>query len=395
MAVNEQAKSKSDVRKFYEIHYDLFAEAEAIYKGQIADNGLPVRGLIYEPWNSIKEYLKPYGIVKSQESGLVTKEPMTEMDILDIMDKLYKRYPILDSKIPGKNDIYTKSFYITEIGKSHKYIQNGKFQNMHFDPLEKTSQKLISYDCDTITMKANGIDPGYFYTKVNDYLSGNNHSATHHDQRSVHMTKKHMNTCDAANLLNNLCNKIPEFGKYCKDCTITDVIENTDYLAYREEKKIANPNYWPEYVAIPYIQNNNKMNLPVFLTYNTGVKSEIYVQYKAKDGTVDSEDCRHARKTARKILERNDFEKVTNGLYKTTKDIPVNDLIKSFDTSYNRKVNNGDSAFKHSMTDLTFYIKKSDYESAQRQMQRMNAADKLLEDITFASDGNFENKDIK
>ena len=109
MASETQKKSKSNVDYKYAVHFDLERnEIKQVKSNTILDNGL-LSGSGDGIYKDIQTFLKSNGFDGKQKSGYETCKPMSKREVFDTIDELFEKYPILDSKIPGSNQKYTKT----------------------------------------------------------------------------------------------------------------------------------------------------------------------------------------------------------------------------------------------------------------------------------------------
>ena len=402
MAGNRQKESELNVGHKYAVHFDLERnEIKRVKANMILDNGtLSEEGS--RIYSKIKTYFENNGFDDNQKSGYETRECMKQTDVIHVMNNLFKQYPLLDSTIPGTNQKYTKSVYITKIAGSHQYIKDHDLQSINFDQKDKKCRKQIAFDLDTDAMARDGKLKSNVYTNVCNYFLRK--GLIKEKQRSVYILNKSITTQDAVNILDDIRNRIPDFDKYCKECTITDVISNTDYMTYREKQKKNDPNFWPQYVTYPIISNGIK-------DYNfdgVPLDKKVDMRIKYRTNSRDTDDVlqkRFAAKAARAFsnkLSHNGFHRDAGGVLSSTS-TTIGDTINIVNECYDEKSPTGcESLFKQKIRDVYMTVKESDilpsnlsYPNQSLSANAVKDAEELLSNINFNSDNEFENKDIK
>lgn len=399
MAGNRQKESELNVGYKYAVHFDLERnEIKRVKANMILDNGtLSEDGS--RIYSKIKTYFENNDFDDKQKSGYETRECMKQTDVIRVMNNLFKQYPLLDSKIPGSNQKYTKSVYITKIAGSHQYIKDHDLQSIDFDQKDKKCRKQIAFDLDTDAMARDGKLKSNVYTNVCNYFLRK--GLIKEKQRSVYILNKSITTQDAVNILDDIRNRIPDFNKYCKECTITDVISNTDYMAYRETRKKKDPNFWPQYVTYPIISNGVKNH--AFDGIPLDKKMDLRVKYNTDARYNDSskKDAATVVSEFSTKLKDKGFRRIAK-VYYSDEPTTIGDVIDMVHSSYDDKQPNGDdSLFKQRMQNVWVTVKESDVSSHTPHTNKslsanaVKDAEELLSNINFDSDDYYENKDMK
>lgn len=400
MASETQKKSKSNVDYKYAVHFDLERnEIKRVKANMILDNGtLSEDGS--RIYSKIKTYFENNDFDDKQKSGYETRECTKQTDVINVMDDLFKQYPLLDSTIPGTNQKYTKSVYITKITGSHQYIKDHDLQSIDFDQKDKKCRKQIAFDLDTDAMARDGKLKSNVYNNVCNYFAKK--GLINRKQRSVYILNKSITTQDAVNILDDIRNRIPDFNKYCKECTITDVISNTDYMAYRETQKKKDPNFWPQYVTYPIISNGVKNH--AFDGIPLDKKMDLRVKYNTDARYNDSskKDAATVVSEFSTKLKDKGFRRIAK-VYYSDEPTTIGDVIDMVHSSYDDKQPNGDdSLFKQRMQNVWVTVKESDvlpshapHTNKSLSANAVKDAEELLSNINFDSDDYYENKDMK
>jgi virulence-associated protein VapD len=400
MASETQKKSKSNVDYKYAVHFDLERnEIKQVKSNTILDNGR-LSGSGNRIYKDIQAFLKNNGFDDKQKSGYETCKPMSKREVFDTIDELFEKYPILDSTVPGSNQKYTKSVYITKIAGSHQYIKDHDLQSVDFDQRDIKCKKQIAFDLDTNAMARDGKLKSNVYSDVCNYFTKK--GLINRKQRSVYVLNKSITTQDAVNMLDDIRSRVPDFDKYCKECTITDVISNTDYMTYREKQKKKDPNFWPQYATYPIISNGTKNH--AFDGIPLDKKMDVCVRYNTDARYNDSskKDAAIVVSEFSTKLKDKGFRRIAK-VYYSDEPTTIGDVIDMVHSSYDDKQPNGDdSLFKQRMQNVWVTVKESDvlsshasYTNKSLSANAVKDAEELLSNINFDSDNYYESKDIK